>query len=160
MKPFRVPLRRYSEKKRKVIRKQLDSMLAEGIVEPCSSPYCSQIVIARKKDGRPRFCIDYRRLNEVTEDTAQPIPRIPDPLKDLETANIFSTMDLKTGYWQIPISSDCKKYTAFASPDGGTYQFRVIPFGLKNAPNTFQRFMSQQVLAGLLEKICIVYLMT
>lgn len=98
-KPFRVPLRRYSEEKCVVIREQLESMLAEGIVEPCTSPYCSPIVIARKKDGRPRFCINYRRINEITEDTAQPILRIPHALKDLGTTRIFSTLDLKSGYW-------------------------------------------------------------
>lgn len=156
--PFRIPLRQYSEEKREIIHNQVQSMLSEGIIEHGASPYSSPVVIVRKKDGKPRFCVDYRKLNSITEDVAQPIPRIHEVLKEIGTAKIFSTIDLKSGYWQIPMDEVSRKLTAFSTPDSGTYQFRVMPFGLKNAPNTFQKFMSQEVLIGLINKICIVYL--
>ena len=133
-------------------------MLADGITEPTSSPYSSPVVLAKKKSGQPRFCVDYQKLNSITEDYPQPIPNIPDALKDLGNAKIFSTLDLKSGYWQIPMEPASKKYTAFATPSGGSYQFRVMPFGLKGAPGTFQRLMSQEVLTGYIGKFCIVYL--
>ncbi|CAB0043274.1 unnamed protein product [Trichogramma brassicae] len=88
----------------------------------------------------------------------QQIPRISDALKDLGDAKVFTTLDLKSGYWQIPMDETAKPYTAFTTPTGGSYQFRVMPFGLKGAPGTFQRLMSQEVLSGYLNKFCIVYL--
>lgn len=157
-KPFRLGNYRYSDAKSLVIREQLKEMLNGGIIERCDSPYSSPIVIVKKKDGRPRFCIDFRRLNSITKDTNQPIPRIHDALKTLGNAKIFSTLDLKNGYWQIPMEESAKKLTAFSTPEEGTYQFCVMPFGLKNAPHTFQRFMSQEVLVGPINEICVVYL--
>ena len=84
-------MRRYSEEKRK-------EMLAAGIIEPRASPYSSSVVMAKKSDRRFRFCVDYRRLNAITEVTAQPIPRILDALRDLRDATIFSALDLRSGY--------------------------------------------------------------
>uniref|UniRef100_A0ABD2VYJ7 RNA-directed DNA polymerase n=1 Tax=Trichogramma kaykai TaxID=54128 RepID=A0ABD2VYJ7_9HYME len=156
--PFRLAPYHYSEKKRTEIERQVQQMLAEGVIEPSHSPYNSPIVMAKKKDGTLRFCVDYRRLNEVTMDETQQIPRISDALKDLGDAKVFTTLDLKSGYWQIPMDETAKPYTAFTTPTGGSYQFRVMPFGLKGAPGTFQRLMSQEVLSGYLNKFCIVYL--
>ena len=99
-----------------------------------------------------RFCVDFRRLNALTVDTSQELPHIQDTLKDLGNANIFSTIDLRNGYWQVPMESGSKKYTTFTHPQGSTYQFRVIPFGLKNTSSTFQRLVSQIVLVGYMYK--------
>ncbi|KAL7291780.1 hypothetical protein TKK_0014563 [Trichogramma kaykai] len=156
--PFRLAPYHYSEKKRTDIEQQVQQMLAEGVIEPSHSPYNSPIVIAKKKDGTLRFCVDYRRLNEVTMDETQQIPRISDAPKDLSDAKVFTMLDLKSGYWQIPMDKTAKPYTAFTTPTGGSYQFREMPFGLKGAPGTFQRLMSQEVLSGYLNKFCIVYL--
>ncbi|CAB0035442.1 unnamed protein product [Trichogramma brassicae] len=155
---FRLPLYRYSEEKGQEIDRQIKEMLALDIIEPCISPYSSPIVLAKKRNGTWRFCVDYRKLNSLTEDTAQPIPRICDTLKDLGDSCVFSTLDLRSGYWQIPMDEKSKPLTAFATPSGGTYQFKVMPFGLKGAPGTFQRLISQEVLAGYMGDFCIGYL--
>ena len=155
--PFREAQRNFSEVKKKAIEEQIPEMLAERIIEPASSPYSSQPSIQTKKDGTQRFCIDYRRLNDLTIDAAQPLPVIHQTLKDLGQAKIFSTIDLKSGYWQIPLHPNSRKYTAFATPDGGQYQFRVMPFGLKNAPCTFQNTM-KEILGTFWRKFVIAYL--
>lgn len=133
-------------------------MLNHGVISPSKSPYASPIVMVRKKDGSQRFCIDYRRLNAITKTEACTMPAIVEALRDLGTARVFSTLDLRSGYWQIPLEEASKQYTAFATPDGATYQFNVMPFGLKNAPGTFQRLMTQEVLAGYLHNFAIAYL--
>ncbi|CAB0041804.1 unnamed protein product [Trichogramma brassicae] len=157
-KTFQLPLYRYSDEKRREIERQIKEMLALDIIEPCSSPYSSPIVLAKKRNGTWRFCVDYRKLNSISEDSAQPIPRICDTLKDLGDSRVFSTLDLRSGYWQIPMHRDSKQFTAFSTPSGGTYQFKVMPFGLKGAPGTFQRLMAQEVLSGYMGKFCIGYL--
>ena len=154
---FRDPPRRYSEEKRAWIDSQVRDMLADGVIEPVTSPYSSAIVVAGKKDGDYRFCIDYRRLNDITIDAPQCLPRINEILKDLGNAKIFSSVDFKSGYWQIPLAHDSRRYTAFTTPSGGQFQFRVMPFGLKNAPGTFQNFM-RHVLAEFWGKFAIAYL--
>lgn len=156
-KPFRLPMYRYSDEKKKIIREQVEEMLRQGVIEPSTSPYNSPVVIARKKDSSPRFCVDFRRLNDLSEEVDSPLPLIYETIKDLGSAHIFSTIDLKSGYWQIPMEESSKRLTAFSVPDGGRYQFRVMPFGLMNAPSTFQRLM-QDVLTGLLRQCCLVYL--
>ena len=104
------------------------------------------MVLAKRKDEKWRFCVDYRKLNSFTEDVAQPIPRIADSMKDVAKAKVFSTLDLKSGYWQVRMEEQAKSYMAFFTPTGGTYQFKVMPFGLKGAPGTFVRLISQEVL--------------
>lgn len=156
--PFRVRSYHYSDEKKRIIYQQVEEMLAAGVIEPSISGYCSPIVIVTKKSGKPRFCVDYRRLNDISEDEATPLPLIHETLRDLGPAQVFSSLDLKSGYWQIPMDDASKHLTAFATPDGALYQFRVMPFGLKNAPSTFQRFMTQQVLVGQLQTFSLVYL--
>ena len=104
-----------------------------------------------------RFYIGYRKLNDLTIDAAQYIPVIHHTLKDLGQEKIFSTIDLMSGYRQIPLHPDSRKYTAFTTPDGGQYQFRVMPFGLKNAPFTCQNIMNE-VLGTFWKKFLIAYL--
>ena len=147
-KPFRIAPYRYSIDKKRAIREQVREMLADGLIEPSSSPYSSPIVMAKKKNGEYRFCVDFRRLNSVTKSRAQNLPIIQEVVKDIGNAKVFSTLDLKSGYWQIRLTDRAKPYTAFSTPDGGLYQWRVMSFGLKNAPGCFNDFITQEVLSG------------
>jgi predicted aspartyl protease len=89
---------RYSDTKKLLIDEQVEQMLADGIIEPATSEYASPIVIVKKKDGRPRFCVDYRRLNTITMDEAASLPVIQETLRDLGQAKVFTSLDLKSGY--------------------------------------------------------------
>ena len=131
-------------------------MEEQGIVEPSSSPWCAPVVLIRKKDGSTRFCVDYRKLNNVTRKDSFPLPRVDVTLDALNGAKWFSTLDLKSGYWQIELDSADKEKTAFSFGQG-LWQFTVMPFGLCNAPATFERLM-EAVLKGLSWDICLVYL--
>ena len=138
------------------MRKLLDDMLEQKIVEPASGPWASPIVLVTNKDGTPRFCVDYRRINSLTKKDTHPLPRIDDTLDALSGSKWFSTIDLASGYWQVEMEPTDREKTAFATPFG-LHQFRVMPFGLCNAPSTFQHLM-ELVLAGLHWSTCLVYL--
>ncbi|KRY45379.1 Retrovirus-related Pol polyprotein from transposon 17.6 [Trichinella britovi] len=131
-------------------------MLERGLIEPAEGPWSSPVVLAKKKEGSSRFCVDYRRLNEVTRKDAQPLPRIDATLDALAGSKWFTTLDLASGYWQVEVDKRDREKTAFATPLG-LYQFKVMPFGLCNAPGTFQRLM-ERTLSGLVGKSCLVYL--
>ena len=134
----------------------VQEMLEQGIVKHSSSPWASPVVLVAKKDGSTRFCVDYRKLNAVTKLDVHPLPRIDDSLDLLAETKYFSTLDLASGYWQVGMDPDSQEKTAFAT-DVGLYEFTVMPFGLCNAPATFQRLM-ECVLAGLSREKCLVYL--
>lgn len=147
---------RVSPAERRTIQENVADMLKKNVIEPSSSPWSSPVVLVKKKDGSWRFCVDYRRLNKVTKKDAYPLPRIDDTLDTLQGSSFFSSMDLRSGYWQIPLSDDAKPKTAFITPDG-LYQFNVMPFGLCNAPATFERMMDN-LLMGFTWNICLCYL--
>lgn len=135
-------------------------MLKNGIIEEGKGPWCSPIILVKKKvrDGKQeyRFCVDFRRLNQLTIKDSYPIPRIDETIDALGGSRYFTTLDLASGYWQIPMAKNDREKTAFCA-NHKLYQFRVMPFGLTNAPSTFQRLMDT-LLKGMTWKQCLVYL--
>ena len=149
--PYRTPVVR-----RELVAAMIGEMEKHGVVQPSTSPWASPVVLVPKKDGTLRFCVDYRRLNSVTRKDVYPLPRIDDILDALGGTQYFSTLDLASGYWQVELDDDAKTKSAFTTFKG-LYEFTRMPFGLCNAPATFQRIM-QRVLAGLEWKSCFVYI--
>ncbi|KAJ0039408.1 hypothetical protein NL108_016223 [Boleophthalmus pectinirostris] len=139
--PYRVPQQLVAQ-----LRREIESMLELGVIEPSTSEWCSPVVIVFKKDGSLRICIDFRKLNSISEFDAYPMPRIDDLLDRIGSAAYITTLDLCKGYWQVPLEASSRPYTAFRTP-AGLYQFTVMPFGLHGAPATFQRLMDR-VLQG------------
>ena len=154
--PIRQPPRRLPLAKREEAEMAVQEMQKHGVIEPASSPWSSPVVLVKKKDGSTRFCVDYRKLNAVTYKDSYPLPRVDDTLEALAGAKWFSTLDLKSGYWQVKLDDRDKEKSAF-STGSGLWQFKVMPFGLCNAPATFERLM-EQVLAGLPLSTALVYL--
>ena len=154
--PLRLPYRRLPLSKKQALEDEVDKMLDEGIIRPSDSPWASPVVMVTKKDGTCRFCIDYRRLNGITRKNAYPLPRIDESLDSLGGNNWFCTLDLQSGYWQIGMHPDDREKTAFTT-HRGLFEFNVMPFGLCNAPATFENMM-ETMLRGLLWKNCLVYL--
>ena len=145
--PIRLPPHRIPHAYKDMVQQELGDMLSNGIIEPSTSEWSSPIVLVKKTDGTLRFCIDFRRLNSISEADAYPMPRIDNLIDCLGQAKYISTLDLTRGYWQVPLSENARAKTAFAT-QSGLYQFTVMPFGLKGAPATFQRLMDT-VLQGL-----------
>ena len=131
-------------------------MLDREVIKQAYGPWSSPIVLVKKKDSSTGFCVDYRKINTQTKKDAHPLPRSDDTLDTLGQAKWFSTLDLASGYWQVEVVPEDHKKTAFATPDG-LFQFKVMPFGLSNAPATFQRLM-EKVLRDLHWSTCLVYL--
>ncbi len=155
--PHVMPMRRTPERLRLVVKKQIADMLRNKIIRPSTSPYASAILlVAKKEEGQMRFCVDYRPLNSVTVKDRYPIPNIQLIIDSLHGAKFFSTLDLLSGYWQIEIEEKHKYKTAFIC-EYGLYEFNRMPFGLCNAPGTFQREMNN-VLQDVLYDFVLVYL--
>lgn len=136
---------------------ELDGMLRQGIVEPSTSPWSSPIVMVKKKDGSYRFCVDFRKLNKVTERDAYPLPFITHTLDKLRDAKYLTSLDIKSAYWQVPLTDESKPLTAFTIPGRGLFQFRRMPMGLHNSSATWQRLVDNILGAGL-EPYVFVYL--
>uniref|UniRef100_A0A034VIH7 Retrovirus-related Pol polyprotein from transposon gypsy n=1 Tax=Bactrocera dorsalis TaxID=27457 RepID=A0A034VIH7_BACDO len=128
-----------------IINAEIDELLAKKCIEPSHSPHSAPIVLARKKNGKWRLCVDYRQLNARSVPDAYPLPRIQHILDKLRRARYISSLDLKNGYWQIPLEQGSRPYTAFTVPGRGLFQWRVMPFGLHSAPATFQRVLDQVI---------------
>ena len=145
--PIRCAPRRMSPQKIKKEEDCVTEMLTGGQIEPSDSLWSAPVVLVTKKDGGTRFCVDYRRLNLARVKDGYPLPRRDDTLDMLAGKRWFSTLDLASGYWQVSLSPEARCKTAFAT-HSGLFQFKVMPFGLCNAPATFERLMDQ-VLQGL-----------
>jgi len=154
--PIRQQLRRYPPAHVEAISDHVDTMLAEDVIEPATSPWASNIVLVRKKDGTYRCCIDYRRLNDVTIKDAYPLPKADQCLEAMSGAVWFSSMDMKSGYHQLTVQKSDRDKTSFICPRG-MFRFKKLPFGLCNAGATFQRLMDL-VMSGLHFDVCVVYL--
>lgn len=155
-KPMMLKRRRHAQTEDAVIEENVRKMLAAGVIEEGNGAWGFPVVLVRKKDGEVRFCIDYRALNSITKKDVYPLPRIDETLDALGGARFFTTLDLRAGYWQIKVAEEDKDKTAFTSKLG-LYRFLRMPFGLMNAPSTFQRMMNG-VLRGLNWLTCLVYL--
>lgn len=136
--------------------RQVQELLTKGFIRESTSPWAAPITLVKKKDNTKRLCIDYRKLNSITIDDKQPIPRIQDVIDQLHNSKFFSTLDVTCGYWHVPIDPVDVSKTAFVTHNGH-YEWLVMPFGLKNAPSTFQRII-QKVLGNLLNHGTINYL--
>ena len=131
----------YSTNEEKNVDDAIDDMLQANIIGPSNSPWASPIVVVDKKHGSKRFCVDYRELNKRTTLSSWHLLVIDDLLASLGKANYFTCLDLKSGYWQVAVDKKDKEKTAFTS-HRGLYEYNVMPFGLQNAPSTFQRLVS------------------
>ena len=149
--PYRV-----SHSEKEIIKREVDKMLKNNIVEESKSPWAFPVVLVKKKDNTTRFCVDYRRLNQITVKDAGPIPIIADTIDNLNNSKYFSKLDFRSGYWSIEMDNKSKEKTAFVT-FLGLFQFLVMPFGLTNAPSSFQRYL-QYCLSDILYKYCCVYI--
>jgi hypothetical protein len=147
---------RTSQAERKFIEQEITRLLREKLIECSTGPWASPVVLVRKKNGKQRLCIDYRELNSITRKDAYPLPRIDEMLDSFGKAKWFTSLDLISGYWQVEVDPKDRPKTAFIT-QFGTYQFKVMPFGLCNAPATFQRLMDE-VFRGILWEFVMVYL--
>ena len=154
--PIKQCPRRMPPLQRELADREVDKMLEKGFIEPSDSPWASPIVLVTKKDGSTRFCKDYRRLNDVTRKDAYPLPNINETLETLYGAECFNTLDLASGYWQVPVAPADRAKTAFTTRKG-LFEWKVMPFGLSNAPATFSPLM-ELALRGLHWERCLVYL--
>jgi len=139
--PIRQRPYRVSPVIQKFIDQEIDEMLRLDIIEPSSSPWASPVVMVQKKNtGKYRFCVDYRKLNEVTERDSYPLPLVSETLDKLKNATYLSSIDIKSAYWQVPVDEASRPLTAFICRRG-LFQFKRMPFGLHNAPATWQRLI-------------------
>ncbi len=154
--PISLAPRRTSFEEKRIIAEQVAIMLDKGVIEPSQSPWSAAVVLTKRKNGSPRFCVDYRALNAVTKRDVYPMPRADDLIQRFEGAKYFSSMDVRNGFWHVPIHDEDKEKTAFVTPEG-LFQFKKVPFGLTNSPATFMRFIDH-ILSGLKWTHCLAYL--
>ena len=140
--PVSSPPYRLSPKKKDLLKKEIDELLANNTIEECESPYAAPVVLVPKPNGSVRLCIDYRKLNSITVPDKYPLPLMDALLHDAKSTKFMSTLDLKSGYHQIEVNPADQDKTAFVCPFG-TFRYKRMPYGLRNAPATFQRLMDQ-----------------
>ncbi|KAK4327492.1 hypothetical protein Pmani_002048 [Petrolisthes manimaculis] len=140
--PYRV-----NPTKREVIRQEVKFLIDHGLAEPSSSEWASPCLLVPKPDGTYRMCTDYRRVNQVSRSDSYPLPTIQGILDELGTSTYLTKLDLLKGYYQVGLTKEASKISAFVTPDG-LYEYLVLPFGMKGAPATFQRIMNT-VIRGL-----------
>jgi len=152
----KVRARRHAHQKHEVIDKSLDEMLAGGVVEEGHGAWGFPLVLVKKKDGSVRFCIAYRMLNDITKKDVYPLPRIDETLDSMHWSRRLASLDMHTGYWQVPVAAKDRDKTAFVTRRG-LFRFVRMPFGLANAPGTFERMMDA-ILQRLPWQCCLVNL--
>ena len=155
--PFKERYRHIPPHQYEEVKQHLKEMLEIGAISKSKSPWVSAVVLVRKKDGSLRFCIDLRKLNVRTVKDAYSLPRIEETLDCLNGAQWFTSLDLKSGYWQVELDEESKALTAFTVGPLGFYQCKCMPFGLTNVPATFQRLM-ESCLGDMHLKWVIIYL--
>ena len=155
--PFKQRHRRIPPGMVEEVRKHLEQLLSAGIIRKSKSPWASNIVLVRKKNGKLRMCVDYRMLNNRTIKDAYALPRVEDVFDCLHGAKYFSTIDMKSGYHQVEVEEQHKDRTAFTVGPLGFFEFNKMPFGLSNSPATYQRLM-EECLGDFNMKICVIYL--
>ena len=152
-KPIASKSRRYCMEDKEFISTEINKLLEEGIIEPSDSPWRAQVVVTRNENHKKRLVIDYSEtINRFTQLDAYPMPRIDDTVNQIAKYTVFSTVDLKSAYHQVPIKQEEKRYTAFEA-NGRLYQFRRIPFGVTNGAAAFQRTMDNFISEENLEDI-------
>jgi len=139
------------------VRQHIEQLLAGGIIRPSKSPWTSNVVLVRKKNGKLRLCVDYRQLNNRTVKDSYALPRIEEIFDCLHGAKYFTTMDMKSGYHQVEMEESHKERTAFTVGSIGFFEYDKMPFGLTNSPATYQRLM-EECLGSLNMTICLIYL--
>lgn len=153
--PISLPMYGSSPAKRAVIDEQLDKWFEQGVIEPSRSPWGAPVVIAYR-NGKPRFCVDYRQLNATTIPDEFPLPRQSEILASLSGAQVLSSLDALSGFTQLEMDPEHKEKTAFRT-HRGLFQFKRMPFGLRNGPSIFQR-ITQGILSPYLWIFCLVYI--
>jgi len=153
--PVRCTPYRLNPEKTKALKQELDNLLQLGIIEESNSPFASPVVLVPKSDGTLRLCTDFRKVNAVTVADPFPLPRVDDLIDRIGKAKFLTKLDMTRGYWQVPLDDPSVPISAFVTPFGH-FQWRYMPFGLRNAPATFSRLVNKLLLG--LESFCAVYL--
>ena len=155
--PFKECFRRIAPPLVEEVWEHIQEMLNRGAIKPSQSPWCNAVVLVHKKDGGFWFCIDFRQLNSRTKKDANPLPRMQETMESMVGARFFSTMDLKSGFWQVKMAKDSQQYTASTVGSMGVYEFLRMLYGLCNTPATFWRLM-QNCLGELNLMYALIYL--
>lgn len=154
--PIAIRNRRIPEAMEQTVNDMVEKLIKSDIIEHSTSSWCFPLVLVRKSNGDTRMCVDYRQLNAITERPIFPIPEAAELFDTISGSSYFSTLDMSSGYYQVPMNAKDREKTAF-STKMGHFQFKRMPFGLSGAPSTFQRLMSI-LLRGVNWKTCVVYL--
>ena len=147
---------RTSPRNRTEIDRQVNELLTHDLIQPSTSAYASPVVLVQKPDKSFRFCVDYRALNKQVAPDRFPLPLVSDVLDSLSGTAFFTTLDLRSGFWQIPLTEDARSKTAFIT-HSGLYEWKTLPFGLNNSSSTFQRLMTH-LLTGIQYKYALTYI--